>query len=317
MLRERGCPVGVFGPDVPLFAPVKRFVIVTCHFNPCGFRRPRENYDRFAEGMAAAGAELFTVELAFDDYPFNVPGAQLQIRGRRDRHMLWQKERLLNLAISALPADVDAVGWFDADVLFDSAEWLPQAIERLGAYQVMQPWREARVLGRDGGEVLRKTSTAWMYHHKRDEHLRFHRSHPGFAWAARVEWIRKHGLYDANVTGGSDTCMIGGFSPDSEEWIRQQLNPEWYSHCRCWCEAVQKDVRGLLGYIDQHITHLYHGERRDRRYVERWRCLRKHGFDPTTHITIDGTGLLTWTDEAPQSLRQQVAEYFALRREDG
>lgn len=130
---------------------ISRLAVVTCHFNPCGYTRPRENYDRFAEGMAAGGVELFTVELAYDDDPFDLPGAQLRIRGRRNRHLLWQKERLLNLLIAKLPAETEAIAWIDADLLFEDATgWAGAALEGLKHWPVLQPWSQCHYLDASG-----------------------------------------------------------------------------------------------------------------------------------------------------------------------
>lgn len=49
----------------------------------------------------------------------------LRVRGD-ERHVLWQKERLLNLAIDSLPADVDAVAWLDADLIWFNHGWVEE-----------------------------------------------------------------------------------------------------------------------------------------------------------------------------------------------
>ena len=73
--------------------------VITSYFNPCRYKTKRENYDTFMEGMRETGANVLTAELAFDNEEFELaPGpAVLQLRGGG---VMWQKERLLNLAAS-------------------------------------------------------------------------------------------------------------------------------------------------------------------------------------------------------------------------
>jgi hypothetical protein len=37
--------------------------------------------------------------------------------------VLWQKERLLNLAIKLVPLHVKSIAWLDCDVIFDRPDW--------------------------------------------------------------------------------------------------------------------------------------------------------------------------------------------------
>lgn len=53
---------------------------------------------------------------------FELPASSRVIRVRYAT-LLSQKERLLNLAASWLPASCEYVGWFDCDFLFDNANW--------------------------------------------------------------------------------------------------------------------------------------------------------------------------------------------------
>src|SRR5690606_11967644 len=73
---EATCPLGRWGetPAEPEPEPleIQRLAVLTTYFNPCGYRRLLENYHRFAAGMAAVEAELWTIELAFDDDPFAI-----------------------------------------------------------------------------------------------------------------------------------------------------------------------------------------------------------------------------------------------------
>src|SRR5690606_6590701 len=72
--------------------------------------------------------------------PFRLPDGprMIRIRGTRERHTLWQKERLLNMAIEHVPQEYDAIAWLDADLLWMNRDWLAVTLERLSRYNVVQ-----------------------------------------------------------------------------------------------------------------------------------------------------------------------------------
>src|SRR4051794_18027562 len=107
-------------PVHPAYLPADDLWLLTSYFNASGYRTRRQNYDRFRQRIA--GLRLLTVECAFGPEPFALePSAEvLQVRAR---DVLWQKERLLNVALAALPADCHKVAWLDGDLLFERPDW--------------------------------------------------------------------------------------------------------------------------------------------------------------------------------------------------
>jgi hypothetical protein len=79
-----------------------RMAVVTCYFNPCGYRSLKTNYLRFAAGLRERRIALYTMELAFGDQPFFLePGEGIcQVRAE---DVLWQKERMLNRLLFDFP----------------------------------------------------------------------------------------------------------------------------------------------------------------------------------------------------------------------
>ena len=306
-------------PDAPR-AAIRKLAVITTHYNPCGFRRPRESYDRFAAGIAKAGVPLWTAELAFDEDPFRLPAGDttLQLRGSRQRHLLWQKERLLNLLIQRLPADVDAIAWIDADVLFLNAHWAEEAREILSTRCVAQLFADAFDVHPDGRLERLKHSAGWAIASGQPAAMDFSQSHPGFAWAARADLLRSRGLYDAMVTGSGDSMMIAGFAARqlSQHW---RLNAAWQAHHGQWAAAVAVQSTGSIGYVRGGLLHLWHGSRVNRRYNERLELLVRHDFNPAEDLQLDANGLWAWSDGALRDKREMVAlvgAYFAERRED-
>ena len=76
--------------------------VVTSYFNPEGYLTKRQNYDLFRERIVAAGIPLLTVECSLGDHPFELPAGP-DVHRVLGRDVMWQKERLINVAISKLP----------------------------------------------------------------------------------------------------------------------------------------------------------------------------------------------------------------------
>jgi hypothetical protein len=244
---------------------------IACHFNPCGYRSRLANHRRFRERL---GLPLLTVELSHDGrFELADDDADLVLR-RHARDVLWQKERLLNLAVAALPDDCDAVAWLDADVLFARDDWAAEAAGRLRHEALLQLFSEYVDLPRDAlpeddaARALAVTgdSFAWLAargghdHELFDavwgvvleerggrEHVRRKRN-SGFAWAARRDLLRRHGLYDACILGCGDramACAAYGRAADSgQNWIRSERQRE---HFLRWAGPFAADVAGRVG----------------------------------------------------------------------
>ena len=172
---------------------------VTCYFNPCGYRLRRRHYERFADALAAQDVPPFTAELAFDDQPFALADHP-RVTRFRSRHVLWHKERLLNLLVPRLPERFDKVAWIDADVLFEHADWPAETARRLEESPVVQLFEQVVQLDRDDQPGETRASVAYAHAHDRARAWQFGRYHPGFAWAARrVDCLVRSGGRTQNV----------------------------------------------------------------------------------------------------------------------
>ena len=121
---------------------------ITAYFNPMRFKSRRANYQVFRERL---DLPLVAVELAHDfDFDLRDADADVLIRVRAG-DVMWQKERLLNIALSGLPADCGRVVWIDCDVVFESGGWagrLDQLFDRfplVQAFSVSDPDDDLRL----------------------------------------------------------------------------------------------------------------------------------------------------------------------------
>ncbi len=311
-------------------APATRYTpadlwVVTAYFNPESFRSKRENCDRFRASLDAAGIPLLAVECAFDDRPFDLAPSPsvLHVRGR---DVMWQKERLLNLAIAALPGAARKVAWLDADVLFENPGWAAEASRRLDEVPVVQPFDRAVRLPRgesadDGsGESYPGFAAvaAARPHQLLAGDFAAH-GHTGFAWAARREVLDGTGLYDACIAGSGDHMMAHAFCGDWTSACVDRIIGAATRHRDYfvnWCRTVYRRVRARVGFVPGAVLHLWHGEVSDRRYVDRNRELAAFGFDPARDIRVGVTGCWEWASRKPE-LHRWARAYFGRRREDG
>src|SRR6185436_16414039 len=96
---------------------------ITVYFNPVGYRRRRDNYRVFRQRLRIP---LLAIELAYgSEFDLDEGDADILVQ-LRGRDVLWQKERLMNLALQALPAACRRVVCVDCDVVFEAGDWLDE-----------------------------------------------------------------------------------------------------------------------------------------------------------------------------------------------
>lgn len=298
---------GEFPPKKhPQRESIQNLHVITSYFNPCRYRRLRDNYWRFRENL---NAPLHTIELLFGDREPDIPDA-FHVRSNT---VLWHKEALLNILIDRLPPEVDAIAWVDADLLFTNPYWVEHACQRLEDYAVIQLFAKSFHKMPDGSLIPAKPSCAKLFAEECKLWSNFSLAHPGFAWAARASWLRQHKLADTHVIGGGDTLMVSAFT-GRRLLLQNRMSPahrEWHMK---WVDAVHQEVCRSLNYIPGHVHHLWHGFRSDRNYVDRFQVLSN--FDPARDLIRDENGLWAWSDQADPAMVQAVSQHFQNRAED-
>ncbi|MGO9059314.1 MAG: hypothetical protein ACLQU2_18295 [Candidatus Binataceae bacterium] len=311
-------------PPAERYAAAADLQVITCFFNPARYRTKRENYERFMAPLRAGGVPTLTVECAFGADEFELPAGPEVLRVRGDS-VMFQKERLLNLALPHLLPSCTKVAWLDADVLFERADWLAAASEALNEDVVIQPFERCYRLPRgslaydgcgrswDSFAAAYGRSPGLFTTGRYTEH-----GHVGFAWAARRSLLDKVGLRDADPSGHSDHLMAHAMLGDWNTICFRRLvgvAGPYAESTRRWARRFHNEVQGRLGYVPGALLHLWHGRIADRRYYTLALRLRAFGFDPGQHLRLDGTGLWVWTDAAAE-MNDEYARYFAGRRED-
>jgi hypothetical protein len=294
---------------------------------PAGYRRKLANYRLFRRNL---GLPLAAVELAFGSaFELEEEDAEILIR-RRGADVMWQKERLLNLALDALPPDCRVVAWLDCDVVFERDDWPDRAERHLEHAVLVQPFSHIYEVPREAGpdqdvDFLRPARAAvqgrGIARALRDGaanifDLRTIQT-SGLAWTARRDLLRKHGFYDGCILGGGDRALlaaaVGDFDGPARAW---RWNASQAEHYRRWAEPFFRAVRARVDFVEGGVFHLWHGERRYRRYRSRLWGLAGLGFDPFGDVALDEAGCWKWASEKTE-VRDYVSRYFASRNEDG
>lgn len=304
---------------------MSELVVITTYYNPCGYASRRRNYTTFIEGMHRAGVTAITVECAFGDDPFVLP-ASLDVIQVRAKTLLWQKERLLNLAASWLPKRCKYVAWLDCDILFDNPDWPNDLRRTLRRYQVAQVFETCLRLDQAGepgaspnvaesfASVMRR-QPGLLNAGRYDVH-----GHTGYGWAMRRDIFDAVGLYQGAIAGSADHFMAHAIYADYNFCIQNALSHDarQIEHLQDWGRRFHARVRGSLGVVPGNITHLWHGDAVNRRYFLRMRDLTELGYDPWTDLDIQPGSPLEWSPNLNKpGLKEYFANYFASRREDG
>jgi hypothetical protein len=307
--------------DAPLW-------VITCFFNPGRYVRRIENYLEFRRRLAVP---LVTVELSFDGrFALPADAADILLRVPTGA-VLWQKERLLNLAWRHVPATCQKIAWLDADVFFASDDWAEATAALLDEHPLVLPFTRVAELRRDtmrdavpavedcdvGYSLLHRWSRGERLPGVLAANVRVARIHTGLACGARREVLEDIGFYDACVIGSGNRAMFCAALDRTEDAIRYLCMGEaWADHYRAWAVRYLARVKGDIGSLDATIFHLWHGDVERRRYAERHELFAAHGFDPGQDVAVGPDGAWVWASPKPD-MHALLERYFAERREDG
>jgi hypothetical protein len=303
---------------------------ITSYFNPVGYRRRFQNFQEFRRRLTVP---LLAVELGYNgQFELRNQDAELLVR-LSGRDVLWQKERLLNVAMARLPAACTTVASVDCDVIFEHDGWADEALALLERFPMIQLFSRVHHLRRDWapdralGDAVELTQEAIARAASRspDPALSFGNTTVpgpgaaamGFGWAYRRDVLARHGFYDVCIVGGGNTAMLGAGlgRPDSAIQVHA-MNAQQESMYREWASAFHRSIAGRVGFLGGDVFHLWHGRLEDRWARRRHLDLGRFGFDPRHDIALDEAGCWRWNSDK-RELHAYVRDYFLSRREDG
>jgi hypothetical protein len=269
------------------------------------------------------------VELSFDGrFELTDDDADILIR-LSGGAVLWQKERLLNLAVKALPSDAGEIAWLDCDVMLKRSDWVDEAKTQLNEFNVIQLFSDAVHINSEDCEkdsahcngAAAVPGIASLSNSRDLIAIGSHLTKPetykaGFAWAANKKLIEDHGFYDAAIVGGGDTLMVAAMYGQFEAVMeRCRFNEARREHFLKWAIPFHKSVAEGVGHVSGKIFHLKHGKINNRGYIERQRQLAAFDFDPDLDLKIGPNGAWHWA-QPRTDLEDFLRKYFISRAED-
>jgi len=225
--------------------------------------------------------------------------------------------------LERLPGHVRKVAWIDSDVLFENPDWAALTSRSLDEYTVVQPFQQlvhlspGRLVPDDDAEAIESFASVYSSDAGacRWSHFGVH-GHTGMAWAARAEVLRRHGLFQVQLSGGADHFMAHAVTGSFESpcFTQARFTP-LYKEFREWAKHFYADVGGRLGFVEGRCLHLWHGVREARRYNSVLREMLSLDFRPGRDVFVGENGLLTWSGRN-MPLQRWAEQYFWDRSED-
>ena len=307
------------------------FWAITSYFNPVGYTRRLENYHVFRKFLQAP---LLTVEWSPNgDFQLQKDDADILVQ-LSGGDVMWQKERLLNVALRSLPTECDAVAWLDCDIVFTRTHWIVLALEKLGEFPIVQLFKTLRYApgsltpefvdleSLDAVEpILTGNSLAFQLTGMTQGIEAIERDFNGQidngAWAVSKEMMLRHGFYDARIVGGGGMGIVKAAIGNYMEYVEERsLNPAQTAHYLAWAVPFFETVQRKISFIDGDVYHLWHGDLSNRQYRTRQQKLNEFEFDPFTDIAVGKNGCWHWNTNKPE-LHNYLLDYFVGRKEDG
>lgn len=293
--------------------------VVTCISNVCEYKRRWQLMKEFIQRMETTKkVKLYVVEVAYgsQDFVMTTPDHPQHLQLRTE-HALWHKENMINLAIKRLlPTDWKAVAWIDGDIEFENTDWVDYTLKTLTQFDIVQLFSVCFDL--DKQNIPMNIWQGFGYKFCNGQEFTHQRGlnywHCGYAWACTREFYEKMGgIYDKSILGSGDYILsqrlFGNIASLDESLI------DFRKDIAChYVEIDEMDVR--VGYIPCVIKHYYHGEKTNRKYIQRNEVLVEIQYDPAKHITYDNNGLIVPSACMPNETLEKILQYFSQRNED-
>jgi len=300
---------------------VKDTAVIIPFYNPANFKRLLKNVLYIMKIMKEKNIPCFVGECVFNDAPQQIPDADIVLRSNS---YMFYKEQIINKLEKVVPAHFTKLVLLDADIMFDTPDWLDKISQTLEKYDIIQPFSKCCWLTEDNVRIQScKQGYAYaIYNQVKIGPNNLNSYNPGFAWAMKRSTFQKlGGLYQNAIIGGGDFFLTLNFFENGipDFWFRTvtQRNShvvkmiadmwnKYYTHF--------KAVNPTIGYADMKVLHLFHGTQKNRQYSSRYDEYTQQ-FPQTWEeaIVINKDGLTEFRDP---KLRNSLLPYFKSRNED-
>ena len=243
---------------------------ITSYFNSQHYQRRLQNYRLFRARMTVP---LLTLNFPSTASLSCAPTTPTYWCSCRPGTSMWHKERLLNVALSAVPPDCRKIAWLDCDVVFEQRDWA--GARATGS--INSPWSSLfKTFVKWGG---RSRSTKWIIRTMIAGDI-----HWPMAWRLAPWTLTSSTKTFASKVGMAGwpgrraaRCSSSTVSMTPVSWKRHpgdgvrragplllrpawlQMNARWTDHYLAWARPHFDTVRGSIGFVGGELLHLRHG----------------------------------------------------------
>ena len=284
--------------------------------NPVCYKRRYQLFEEFKKRYQDnPDIRLHATELQQGNKPY-MTSAQHKLR---TKHEIWHKENLINLTVQKLPLDWKYMAWIDADIEFHNENWARETINSLQHYKIVQLFSHAIDMGPNDEAFGVYTSFGYDFcrNQKFFNRLNYkNHYHTGYAWAITRRCFNKiGGLIDFAILGSADAHMAYALIHKVNLSYNRGVHKNYKKLLDIFEKRCMEYINLNIGYVKGTILHHFHGKKKDRQYVNRWKILVKHQFDPLNDIFKDAQGLYQLSQNKCL-LRNAIKLYFRSRNED-
>ena len=292
--------------------------------NPIRYASRDRLYREFEEHMLDSGVKLTTVLCEYGDRPYALDTSpHVNYVRVRAKTLVWNKENLMNIGVSRLPQDWRYLLTADADVEWRKPGWASETVHALQHYEVVQPWSDCYDLGPNDDHVAAHRSFCALWGSRAPivqgpnaKAGPYQFGHPGYAWAwTRSAFELLGGMLETAALGAADHHMAMALIGRALDSIHAGCTRAYKDHVLQWEERAVRHICGRIGHVPGTIEHKWHGSKERRAYVERWKILVDHKFDPLTDLKKNSYGVVELAGNKP-AMARDIDVYFRQRDED-
>jgi len=310
---------------------INEFWGITTFFNPSHFKVKYTNYLKFRKSSKTQGLQLIAVELSYNnDFELQETDADvlIKIKGDKAKSIMWQKERLLNIALKNLPKNCKKVCWIDADIIFENSNWVYESSRLLDNYRMIHPYSKSYRLEKDqdpktvsDNEKKKNTFQSIVFDYTMNGSYNSTKQ-TGYVWAIRRKIIDELGFYDKSIIGGGDRIIARGAFFKHVNHDKYRKNNLEFPYTQKHLKDIESYMAKFLKLVDRRvfftkglIHHMWHGDYLKRQYGDRHLILKRNKFDPEKDIKIGKSGCWEWKTDKTKMIAS-VSHYFKSRQED-
>ena len=283
----------------------KTFKICTFYYNPQKDVRREENFLRFLSQFEGYQDNML-IGLVDYDGDLKIPNYLkeniLTIKGDRENH-IWYKETLMNRILDIV--DTDYIIWMDNDIIYESLEWLNDIDSIVRGKDFVQLYGTINYLGEDG-EVLESYKSILSSDRNDIDTLLGEGYKPGGSWIGKTSILKKKRFFEKMYVGGGDTIFLYGLFGIKDGYTLDAVkknNEHIWKSAVDWIDSLDSY---RIGYLNESIDHLYHGDLKDRNYNGRYERLSNFEIDEINSFSDKKVVIYTCISGNYDSLKEVV-----------